>query len=68
MFLVIMQFCDDLMVEADEYEVDEDGDMVFWSVVDEDDDEMVEVGRVKDGCWAAVFTAEEDEAEGDLCE
>jgi len=67
---VYSAFDEDHVVEADEYEVDEDGDLVFWSLdedeVDEDGEPMlVEVGRVAADRWDSVFTAEYEDEEAD---
>lgn len=62
MHCVVMNFADDLYVEAEDYEVDEDGDLVFLAADDEgefeSEDGMVEVGRVKACVWSAVFRIE----------
>lgn len=68
MFSVRMFDGCELEVFADEYEIDEDGDLVFWAVEDEyaDEPEMVEVGRVATHCWSSVFQVadvEDDEVE-----
>ena len=53
-------------VEADEYEVDEGGDLVFWMVDEDDVDEdtgeafMVEVHRFQEYSWSGVMTVFED--------
>jgi hypothetical protein len=44
------------VVEADDYEIDEDGDLVFWG--DEGEDELVEIGRCV-GFRGSVFRAAE---------
>lgn len=70
MFMVVMSFSDDeLYVDAEDYEVDEDGDLVFLNA-DEDDefeseDGMVEVARVVSGAWNAVVSAECEDDEDD---
>lgn len=62
---------EDMLVEADDYDVDEDGDLVFWAL-DEEDDELVEVGRFVEGGWTSVVLAadevDEDELDEDLDE
>lgn len=69
MFMVVMSFSEDVFVEADDYEVDEDGDLVFSAVHEDEDGEdiSVEVGRFKEAAWGAVVAIEaeddEDEAE-----
>ena len=69
MFCVVMSFSDDLFVDAEDYEVDEDGDLVFLNTDEEDEyeseDGMVEVGRVPAGKWDAVVAveAEDDDEE-----
>lgn len=55
------------LVEADEYEVDEGGDLVFWMVDEDDVDEdtgeafMVEVHRFQEYSWSGVMTVFEHE-------
>lgn len=72
MFMVVMALTKNIYVEADDYEVDEDGDLVFL-VADEDDefeseDGMVEVARVVSGRWDAVAPVEDDEDEDEVCD
>lgn len=72
MFMVVMSCSEDLFVEADDYEVDEDGDLVFLDVDEDEDsdseDGFVEVGRVQANRWEAVVPADlddEDEVEAE---
>lgn len=70
MFLVAMSYSDDLFVDADDYEVDEDGDLVFL-VEDENDefeseDGLVEVARVAAGKWDAVVPVEVEDDEEEV--
>lgn len=71
MFMVVMSYdADDLFVDADDYEVDEDGDLVFLNA-DEDaefesEDGMVEVGRAVAGKWDAVVSVECEEEEDEV--
>ncbi len=44
---------------ASEYQLD-DGDLVFRSAAEEGHD-MKEIGRVRAGCWSAVFMVVDDE-------
>lgn len=65
MFMVVMTFSEDVFVDADDYEVDEDGDLVFSTVREDDDGEdiSVETGRFKEDVWAAVLEVEPEEDE-----
>lgn len=70
MFMVVMSFADDLFVEADDYEVDEDSDLVFLAEADEDhecdDNGMMEVARVRAGRWDAVVEADVDDEDEEV--
>lgn len=63
MFSVILYGHEDVEIVADEYEVDEDGDLVFWA--DEGDDELVEIARFREGAWSGVSQVAEDDEEED---
>lgn len=69
MFMVVMNFGEDLFVDAEDYAVDADGDLVFLNedVDDEFDSEdgMVETARVVAGQWAAVVPAAAEDDDDD---
>jgi hypothetical protein len=68
--------CEAYVVEADDYEIDEGGDLVFWG--DEGEDELVEIGRhvgfrgsvfqIADVEWEVEFEFDLDEGDGEIVE
>ena len=71
MFMVSLTYGDDLVVSADDYEVDEDGDLVFLAEGDEevsevDENGMIEVGRVQAHAWAAVIEVSDEDEDDDF--
>lgn len=69
MFAVVRDYQPDVLVDASDYEIDEDGDLVFWDEMD--DGELVESGRFCAGTFVGVHTVElidEGEDEDELAE
>lgn len=61
MFEVVLAYGPSVLVDAHDYEIDADGDLVFWN--DMDDGSVEECGRFVAGSFVGVHTVEVEDDE-----